>query len=327
MKRRALIKVLGSAAALWPLLGRTQQSAMPVVGILSLGSLEADAYRMTALRQGLKDLGYVEGRNVAIEYRGAQYQYDRLPALAADLVKHRVAVMAVVSTPAAVAAKASTRTTPIVFAAGADPVHVGLVTSLNRPGGNLTGVFNVNTAVMGKRLQLLHEFVPAAHVIAYLANPTNTVTTPVEMEELRAAVPALGVELRVLNAAKESEIDTAFATLAKERSVPLLVSPDNLFTDRPARLVSLAARHAIPAMYPYRYFADAGGLMSYGTDLAGVYRQVGNYAARILKGAKPADLPVQEAVKVELVINLRTAKALGITFPAAFLGRADDVIE
>lgn len=326
MRRRAFIKTLGTAAALWPLGGRAE-SAMPVIGILSLGSREADTYRMNAVARGLKDLGYFEGRNVAIEYRGAQYQYDRLPALAADLVKRRVAVMVVVSTPATAVAKTATKTIPIVFAAGADPVHVGLVSSLSRPGGNLTGVFNVNTAVMGKRLQLLHELMPAARVIAYLANPKNTVTTPVEMEELRVAAPALGVELRVLHAANESEIDTAFATLAKEHSMPLLVSPDNLFTDRPARLVRLAARHAIPAMYPYRYFADAGGLMSYGTDLADVYQQVGIYAGRILKGAKPNDLPVQEAVKVEFVINLKTAKALGITFPTSLVGRADGMIE
>jgi putative ABC transport system substrate-binding protein len=216
---------------------------------------------------------------------------------------------------------------PIVFVSGADPVQLGLVTSLNRPGGNITGVFNVNTAVMGKRLQLLHESVPAARIIAYLANPKNAVTTPVEMEELRAAARALGVELRVLNAANESEIDTAFATVAKEHSVPLVVSTDNLFTDRPVRLVMLAARHAIPTMYPYRYFAAAGGLMSYGSDLADAYRQVGIYAGRILKGAKTTDLPVHEAVKVELVINLKTAKALGITFPLPLLGRADEVIE
>ena len=228
--------------------------------------------------------------------------------------------------PGALAAKAATNTIPIVFSIGADPVQLGLVTSLNRPGGNITGVYVLNTAVMGKRLELLHESVPTARVIGYLANPKSAATDP-ETKELHEAARALGVELRVLNAANESEIDAAFATLAKEHSVPLVVSSDNLFTDRPVRLVALAARHAIPAIYPYRTFPVAGGLMSYGSDLADAYRQVGIYAGRILKGAKPTDLPVHQAVKVELVINLKTAKALGITFPPPLLGRADEVIE
>jgi putative ABC transport system substrate-binding protein len=326
MRRREFITLLGGAAA-WPAAARAQQPAVPVIGFLSLGSLEADAYRMNATRRGLTEIGYVEGQNVAIEYRGVQYQYDRLPALAADLVNRQVSVIVVVSTPATLAAKAATNTIPIVFAVGVDPVQAGIVTSLNRPGGNLTGVCNLNTGVMGKRLQLLHESVPTAHVIAYLANPKNTTTTRAELEELRAVARALGVELRVLNAANESEIDTAFATLAKEPSMPVVVSTDNLFTDRPDRLVALAARHTIPAMYPYRYFAAAGGLMSYGADLADAYRVVGAYAGRILEGAKPADLPVQQLVKVELAINLKTAKALGITFPPTVFARADEVIE
>ena len=326
MRRREFITLLGGAAA-WPAAARAQQPAVPVIGFLSLGSLEADAYRMNATRRGLTEIGYVEGQNVAIEYRGVQYQYDRLPALAADLVNRQVSVIVVVSTPATLAAKAATNTIPIVFAVGVDPVQAGIVTSLNRPGGNLTGVCNLNTGVMGKRLQLLHESVPTAHVIAYLANPKNTTTTRAELEELRAVARALGVELRVLNAANESEIDTAFATLAKEPSMPVVVSTDNLFTDQPDRLVALAARHTIPAMYPYRYFAAAGGLMSYGADLADAYRVVGAYAGRILEGAKPADLPVQQLVKVELAINLKTAKALGITFPPTVFARADEVIE
>ena len=326
MRRREFITLLGGAAA-WPSAARAQQPAVPVIGFLSLGSLEADAYRMNATRRGLTEIGYVEGQNVAIEYRGVQYQYDRLPALAADLVNRQVSVIVVVSTPATLAAKAATNTIPIVFAVGVDPVQAGIVTSLNRPGGNLTGVCNLNTGVMGKRLQLLHESVPTAHVIAYLANPKNTTTTRAELEELRAVARALGVELRVLNAANESEIDTAFATLAKEPSMPVVVSTDNLFTDQPDRLVALAARHTIPAMYPYRYFAAAGGLMSYGADLADAYRVVGAYAGRILEGAKPADLPVQQLVKVELAINLKTAKALGITFPPTVFARADEVIE
>jgi len=327
LKRREFISLLGGAAVAWPLVARAQQSAMPVIGVLSPGSPEADAGRLSALRGGLAEIGYVEGQNVAIEYRGAQHQFDRLPALAVDLVSRQVSVIVVVSAPGAVAAKAATNKIPIVFSIGTDPVQLGLVTSLNRPDGNITGVSNLNTAVIGKRLEALHESVPTARVIGYLANPKNAATTPVETMELHAAGRALGVELRVLNAADESGIDTAFATLAKERSMPLVVSTDNLFTDRPVRLVELAARHAIPAIYPYRYFAAAGGLMSYGPDLADAYRVVGTYAGRILKGARPADLPAHQAVKVELAINLKTAKALGITFPLPLLGRADEVIE
>ena len=328
MKRRKFITLLGGAAAplVLPLAARAQQPAMPVIGVLSLGSREADTGRMNALQRGLTEIGYVEGQNVAIEYRGAQHQHDRLPALAVDLVGRQVTVIIVVSTPGALAAKAATDTIPIVFGMGADPVQLSLVTSLNRPGGNITGVYVLNTAVMGKRLDLLHESVPAARVIGYLANPKSEITEP-ETKELHEAARTLGVELRVLNAANESEIDTAFATIAREHSVPLVVSTDNLFTDRPVRLAMLAARHAIPAIYPYREFAAAGGLMSYGADLAEAYRQVGTYAGRILKGAKPTDLPVHQAVKVELVINLNAAKAMGITFPLPLLGRADTVIE
>src|SRR5262245_18369631 len=299
---------------------------MPVIGVLSLGSREADTYRIDALRRGLADIGYVEGQNVAIEYRGAQYEYDRLPALAADLVSRQVAVIVAVSTQGALTAKAATSAIPIVFTIGADPVPFGLVASLNRPDGNITGVFNLNTAVMAKRLELLHESMPMARVIGYLANPKSAVMEP-ETRELQEAARALDVELRILNAANESQIDTAFATLAKERSGPLVVSTDNLFTDRPVRLVALAARHGVPAIYPYRWFATAGGLMSYGADLADAYRLVGGYAGRILKGAKPTDLPVHQLVKVELVINLKTAKALGISFPLPLLARADEVIE
>ena len=326
MRRRAFIAILGSAAASWPLAASAQQSAMPVIGFLSPGSAEADAGRLSATRRGLAEIGYVEGKNVAIEYRGAQHQFDRLPALAADLVKHQVDVIVVVSTSGAVAAKAASSTIPIVFSMGADPVQLNLVGSLSRPGGNITGVYVLNTAVMGKRLELLHELVPTARVIAYIADPKSAVTAP-ETSELREAAHALGVELRVLNAANESEIDKAFATLGKEHSVPLVISTDNLFTDEPARLVRLAARHGIPAIYPYRKFVAAGGLMSYGTDLADAYRQVGIYAGRILKGAKPTELPVYQAVKVDFVINLKTGKALGITFPPRLFGRADDVIE
>ena len=326
MRRRQFLGVLGGAAAAWPLAVRAQQPAMPVIGFLSPGSLEADTSRMNAVRQGLAEIGYVEGQNAAIEYRGAQYQHDRLSALAADLVNRRVAAIIVVSASGALAAKAATNTIPIVFSIGADPVQLSLVTSLNRPSGNITGIYVLNVAVTGKRLELLRESVPTARVIGYLANPKSAATAP-ETKELHEAARALGVELRVLNAANESEIDTAFATLAKERSVPLVVSSDNLFTDRPVRLAVLAARHAIPAICPYREFAAAGGLMSYGTDLADAYRVVGAYAGRILKGAKPTDLPVHQAVKVQLVINLKTAKALGLTVPPSLLARANEVIE
>jgi putative ABC transport system substrate-binding protein len=326
MRRRQFLGVLGGAAAAWPLAVRAQQPAMPVIGFLSPGSLEADTSRMNAVRQGLAEIGYVEGQNAAIEYRGAQYQHDRLSALAADLVNRRVAAIIVVSASGALAAKAATNTIPIVFSIGADPVQLSLVTSLNRPSGNITGIYVLNVAVTGKRLELLRESVSTARVIGYLANPKSAATAP-ETKELHEAARALGVELRVLNAANESEIDTAFATLAKERSVPLVVSSDNLFTDRPVRLAVLAARHAIPAICPYREFAAAGGLMSYGTDLADAYRVVGAYAGRILKGAKPTDLPVHQAVKVQLVINLKTAKALGLGVPTSVLARADEVIE
>ena len=326
MRRREFIALIGSAAIALPVVARAQQPAMPVIGFLSPGSLEADTSRMNAVRQGLAEIGYVEGQNAAIEYRGAQYQHDRLSALAADLVNRRVAAIIVVSASGALAAKAATNTIPIVFSIGADPVQLSLVTSLNRPSGNITGIYVLNVAVTGKRLELLRESVPTARVIGYLANPKSAATAP-ETKELHEAARALGVELRVLNAANESEIDTAFATLAKERSVPLVVSSDNLFTDRPVRLAVLAARHAIPAICPYREFAAAGGLMSYGTDLADAYRVVGAYAGRILKGAQPTDLPVHQAVKVELVINLQAAKALGIAIPLPLLGRADQVIE
>jgi len=326
MTRRNFIALIGSVATALPVVARAQQPAMPVIGFLSIGSLEVDSKRMNAVRRGLAEIGYVEGQNVAIEYRGAQHQNDRLPALAVDLVSRRVDVIVVVSTGGALAAKAATNTIPIVFTMGGDPVQFSLVASLNRPGGNITGVNVLNTVVMGKRLQLLHETVPTARVIGYLANPKSA-TTELETKELHEAARALGVELRVLNAANEIEIDTAFATLTKEHPVPLVVSTDNLFTDRPVRLATLAARHAIPVVHAYREFAAAGGLMSYGTDLADAYRQVGTYAGRILKGAKPADLPVHQAVKVDFVINLKTAKALGINFPPALLARADELIE
>jgi len=325
MKRRTFIMLLGGAAA-WPLAARAQQAVMPVIGFLSPGSPEADALRLSAVQRGLKEIGYVEGQNVEIEYRGARSQYDHLLALAVDLVGRQVSVIVTVGTPATLAAKAATDTIPIVFAMGADPVQFSLVSGLNRPGGNITGVYALNYAVLGKRLELLHELIPTTGVIALLTNPSSPFTE-VETKALYEAARTLGVELRVLNAANESEIDAAFTTLVKERSVPLVVSNDAMFTNQRVRLVVLAARHAIPAIYSDRQFSAAGGLMSYGPDLADAYRQVGIYTGRILKGTKPTDLPVQQSVKVELVINLNTAKALGITFPLPLLGRADKVIE
>ena len=322
-RRKFLATLLGGAAA-WPLAARAQQPAMPVIGFLSPGSPEADTNRMNGVRRGLAEIGYVEGQNVAIEYRGAQYQYGHLPALAVDLVSRQVSVIIVVSITPTLAAKAATNTIPIVFSVGGDPVQFSVVTSLNRPVGNITGVYNLNIAVVGKRLELLHELVPAVRVVALLAN-LNSAFTKTETSELREASRALGVELRALNATNEGEIDTAFATLAKEHSVPLVVSADAFFTDRPAQLIALAARYAIPAIYPYREFAAAGGLISYGSDIVEGYRLIGTYAGRILKGAKPTDLPIQQVVKVELVINLKTAKALSLD--VILQQRADEVIE
>jgi putative tryptophan/tyrosine transport system substrate-binding protein len=326
LKRREFIAFVGGAAAAWPLAARAQHAAVPVVGFLSPGSTEADTSRMNAVRRGLKEIGYVEGQNVAIEYRAAQNQYDHLPALAVELVRGQATVIVTVGITATLAAKAATSTIPIVFAMGADPVQFSLVSGLNRPGGNITGVYALNYAVMGKRLELLHELVPTAGIIAVLTNPSSPFTE-VETKALYEAASALGVKLRVLNAANESEIDAAFATLAKERSVPIVVSSDAMFTNQRVQLVVLSARYAIPAIFSYREFSAAGGLMSYGPDLADAYRQVGIYTGKILKGTKPTDLPVQQSVKVELVINLNTAKALGITFPLPLLGRADQVIE
>jgi putative tryptophan/tyrosine transport system substrate-binding protein len=328
MRRREFITMIGSASAAWPLMARAQQTALPVIGFLSPGSPEADTGRMNALRRGLAEVGYVEGESVAIEYRGAQNQYDRLPALAVDLVRLRrpVTVIVAASTPSMLAAKAATNTIPIVFASGLDPVQFGIVASLNRPGGNITGVNTLNAAVLGKQLELLHELVPATGVIALLTNPKSA-WKEVETKALHEAARALGVELRVLNVVNASEIDTAFATILAKEPMPLVVSADPLFTNLRVQLVGLAARQAIPAIYAFRELADAGGLMSYGTNLAVAYRQTGIYAGTILKGAKPSDLPVLQPAKFELVINLKTAKALGLTVPPTLLARADEVIE
>ena len=326
MLRRQLITLIGGAAVGWPRAPRAQQPK-PVIGFLSPGSPESDDFRLTAFRQGLNDTGYVEGQNVAIEYRWAEGQYDRLPALASDLVRGQVTVIAAAGIPPTFAAKAATSTIPITFSAGVDPVEFGLVASRNRPGGNITGVAVLTAELAGKRLQLLHELVPTAAVIGLLVNPTDPAATDSEIRHLQDAVRSLGLQLHILPASKSSEIDSAFKTLVELHADALIVSTDPLFTNQRAQIVALAARHTVPTIYVWREFAAAGGLMSYGTDLADTYRQAGIFTGKILKGAKPANLPVEQVVKVELVINLKTANALGRTIPPHILARADEVIE
>ena len=327
MRRREFVALIGGIAVAWPLSAPAQQRTMPVVGVLSPATSEADANRMNAIRQGLKDAGYIEGENVMIEYRSAENQLDRLPALAGDLVSRQVNVILTIATPAAVAAKSATNAIPIVFNLGVDPVQLGLVTSFNRPGGNVTGVYGSQLAIAGKRLELLHELVPSTGAMSFLVNPKSESFAEIETEALRAAGRSLGVQLRILNASNSNEIDAAFTTLAKDHSVPLIVSADALFLNQRVQLVVLTARHAIPVIYAFRELTAAGGLMSYGPNLGYLYQQAGAYAGRILKGAKTTDLPIQQAVKLELVINLRTAKALGITVPQSMLVAANEVIE
>jgi putative ABC transport system substrate-binding protein len=326
LKRREVIKLIGCATAAWPLTARAQQP-MPVIGYLSTGTPEPDDFRLTAFRQGLKETAYVEGQNVAIEYRWAPGQYDRLPGLAADLVRRQVTVIAAAGIPPTFAAKAATSTIPIAFLAGVDPVEFGLIASLNQPGGNITGVAILTAELAAKRLELLHELVPKAAVIALLVNPADPAATEAETRNLQDAVRSLGLLLHILPARTANEIDSAFETLVELRAGALVVSTDPLFTNQRSQIVALAASHGVPAIYVWREFATAGGLMSYGTDLTDTYRQLGIYTGKILKGAGPADLPVQQIVKIELVINLTTAKALGLTIPLTLSGRADEVIE
>jgi putative ABC transport system substrate-binding protein len=325
LNRRDLL-IVGSTAIAWPLAGRTQQKAMPVIGFFSAGSLGESAARVAAFHQGLGETGYVEGQNVAIEYRWAEGSYDRLPALAADLVGRKVDVIATSAIPAARAAKNATSMIPIVFTAVNDPVGDGLVASLARPGGNLTGFSSLTAEMMPKRLELLFELVPQAKMIALLVNPNNSNAEPT-IRNVQAAAGAKGVQLHILKAGAESEIDAAFVTLVQLHAGALVIGGDPLFTSRIEQLVALTSRHAVPAIYAFREFADAGGLISYGPSATGALRQAGTYTGRILNGEKPADLPVQQPTTVELVINLKTAKALGVTAPRSMLMRADELIE
>jgi putative ABC transport system substrate-binding protein len=327
MRRREFITLLGGAAA-WPLAARAQQPAIPVIGFLNAGSPDASADRGRAFRKGLNEAGYVEGQNVTVEYHYYEGQYDRLTALVADLVRRHIAVIATPgSNAAALAAKAATTTIPIVFGVGEDPVKLGLVASLARPGGNLTGINWFVQEVVAKRLWFLHELVPKAVRVAVLLNPANASTAESTLREVQDAGPTIGLQIQILNATTISEIDAAFATLARERPDALLVAPDAFFASRRVQFATLTARDKIPATYPDRDYVVAGGLMSYGTSITDMYRQVGVYTGSILKGAKPADLAVMQSTKFEFVINLQTARALGIEVPSGLLAIADEVIE
>jgi len=327
MKRRDFITLLGGASLAWPLAARAQQAAIPVVGFLSARAPGEAPQLLAAFRSGLKDTGFVEGQNVAIEYRFAGNQNERLPALVADLVHRQVTVIAATTTPAVLAAKAATTTIPVVFTTAADPVRLGLVASLSRPGGNVTGVTQLAVEIAPKRLQLLHELVPAASVMASLVNPANPAIADAQSGSVLSAAHTLGLDLHVLNASTERDFDAVFANLIQLRAGGLVINSDPLFTGRQEQLAALTVRHLVPAIYENREFAAAGGLLSYGGSLTDAYRLAGVYAARILKGEKPGELPVQQSTKVEMFLNLKTAKALGITVPLPLLGRADEVIE
>ena len=327
MRRRDFIKAVTGTVAAWPLDARAQQNAMPVVGFVHGASPQGAGPSLSAFLKGLSETGYLEGQNVAIEYRWAEGRIDRLPTLVADLVHRQVAVIAATTTPASLAAKAATTSIPIVFETSADPVKLGLVASLNRPGGNVTGVTQTNAETAPKRLELLHELLPSARVMALLVNPTDSVLAETAENAVATAARTLGLELRVLHVSTERDFDTVFAKLSQLQAGGLVIGADVLFTSHIEQLAALTVRRAVPAAYQWRQFAAAGGLLSYGSDVTDAYRLVGIYVGRILKGEKPADLPVQQASRVELFINLKTAKALGITVPIPVLGRADEVIE
>ena len=327
IERRKFLATLGGAAVSWPLAARAQQAAMPVIGFLNPGSPVAMAHLVAAFKDGLAEAGYVEGRNVAIEYRWGGDRYDQLPEMAADLVRRQVAVIVTAGGSAtAFAAKAATSSIPIVFATGTDPIDSGLVNNLSRPNANLTGVHIFTVLLSAKRQELLHEVVPSAAVVAMLVNPSSA-QNRFELPEVEAVATKIGQPIRILNASTDAEIDAAFATIVRERIGGLLVQADVFFTNRRERLMLLTTRHAIPTVFAWREFVTAGGLMSYGANLRAAYRLSGTYAGRVLKGDKPADLPVQQATKVELVINLTAAKVLGISLPLPLLARADEVIE
>src|SRR5262245_40284891 len=328
MRRRDFITLLGGAAAAWPLAARAQQPAMPVIGFLNPYSADGQSERLRGFRQGLGDAGYVEGIGLSIDYRWAEGQFDRLSALAAELARRQVAVIAATgSILAALAAKAATTTIPIVFAVADDPVKVGLVANLARPGGNLTGINFFTAELVAKRLGLLRELLPGTTRVAVLVNPRNAMNTETTLRDAQAAASAMGLQIKVMNASTSGEINAAFASLGRERPDALFVAGDGLFNARRSQLVNLASRHALPAGYADRVFPEIGGLISYGTNVIDAYRQVGVYVGRILKGAKPADLPVVQASKFELVINAETARMLGLTVPASLLAAADKVIE
>jgi putative tryptophan/tyrosine transport system substrate-binding protein len=327
VKRRDFITLLGGAAAVWPIAARGQQPVMPVIGYLNAGSPQPSR-PLSAFLKGLNEAGYVDGRNVTIQYRWGEGHNDRLPAMAADLVHNQVTVIAATSTPAALAAKAATSTIPIVFETGGDPIQLGLVASLSRPGGNVTGAASLAVEVIAaKGLELLHELIPAARVVGLLVNPSNPALAEPHEREVLSAARTLGLEVHVLNAGAERDFDGVFAKLVDLRAAGLIISADILFSSYCEQLAALTVRHAVPTVYTRREFAAAGGLLSYGSDITESYRLAGFYTGRVLKGEKPADLPVQQSTKVELILNLKTAKALGITVPLPLSGRADEVIE
>jgi putative tryptophan/tyrosine transport system substrate-binding protein len=328
MRRRDFIKGIAGTATAWPRAARAQQPTVPVIGFVNAGSADAAARNLAAFRKGLNETGYIEGQNVTVEYHWLEGKYDRLPALMADLVRRRVAVIATPgSAPATLAAKNATATIPIVFGVGLDPIQLGLVANLARPSGNVTGIGFFVVEVGAKRLRLLHDLVPQAVRIAVLVNPANPLVADPTLREVQAAAPAIGLQIKILNASTIGEIDAAFATLARERSDALFVAADAFFTSRPGQFATLTARDRIPAVYANRDIVAAGGLMSYGTDFADTYHQVGVYTGKILKGAKPAELPVLQSTKFDFAINLQTARALGIEVPPALLSIADEVIE